>query len=141
MGSDEQARQAVEEARKLIDSLKEDGVLSSSTSKKRSRPLTDAEEEEDLQAEEAKFEQEESQKQGFVGRFFGRKRGAAAQRANKSRGADIGQLQLMQSLDGAQVLVAQAPAPQPTAARRRYIAMAGMVVMGAATAAAPYFFG
>ena len=127
IGSNEQAEKAIADAKQLIDSLKQDGVLQSGTSStKRAR-------EDDDNAEE----EEENDRPGIVSRFFGRK-----QRSKRRTGeADtLGELQVLQSPDGTQVLVASSPALQPQPNRRRFIAMAGMVVMGAATAAAPYFF-
>jgi len=119
MGSDEQAREAVENARKLIESLKDEGVLSGSSSK-RTR-----ETDENLAEDE-----EEEEKPGMLKRWFGSSRKSKTRRQRP----ELGELQVMQSPDGAQVLVAQtAPPPQAAANRRRYIAMAGMVVMGAAT--------
>lgn len=128
IGSNEQAEKAIADAKQLIDSLKQDGVLQSGTSStKRAR-----EEDDDNAGEE-----EENDRPGIVSRFFGRK-----QRSKRRTGeADtLGELQVLQSPDGTQVLVASSPALQPQPNRRRFIAMAGMVVMGAATAAAPYFF-
>lgn len=129
IGSEEQAREAIEKARELIESLKDQGVLTSSGSgSKRGR------ETEGGDVENGDDEEEEAdEKPGVLRRWFGganRKKRSAARRSRP----ELGQLQVMQSPDGAQVLVAQtAPPQQQVANRRRYIAMAGMVVMGAAT--------
>lgn len=149
MGTDEQAREAVENARRLIESLKEDGVLQSGATK-RGREV---EEELEIEgagvvnddAEENGADEENVRPAGVFKRLFGRKpagrknRRVSGPNAAAAARPELGELQLMQSPDGAQVLVAHTPAPiQPN--RRRFIAMAGMVVMGAATAAAPYIF-
>lgn len=139
MGTDEQAREAVENARRLIESLKEDGVLQSGATK-RGREV-----EEELEIEgagvvgaEEDADEENIRPAGVFKRLFGRKPAGRKTRRVSGQGAaatvrpELGELQLMQSPDGAQVLVAHTPAPvQPN--RRRFIAMAGMVVMGAAT--------
>lgn len=133
IGTDEQAREAIENARRLVESLKEEGVLQSGASK-RAREVEEADEGDDAAAEDVA-------QPGFIGRVFGRKRTSAARKiaAKATARPELGELQVMTSPDGAQVLVAQTTAPQP-APRRRFIAMAGMVIAGAATAAAPYFF-
>ena len=142
MGTDEQAREAVENARRLIESLKEDGVLQSGATK-RGREV---EEELEIEgagvvnddAEEDGADEENVRPAGVFKRLFGRKpagrknRRVSGPSAAATARPELGELQLMQSPDGAQVLVAHTPAPtQPN--RRRFIAMAGMVVMGAAT--------
>ena len=123
IGSEQQARKAAEDALELIENLKSEGVLKGGSGK-RSR-------EEDVENIDAGEDEIAVLKPGAFKRWFGRKPKAA----KMARGEpDIGQLQVMQSPDGAQVLVAQTVPPlQPEANRRRYIAMAGMVVMGAAT--------
>jgi len=139
IGTEDQAREAAENALKLIESLKEQGTLQSSTSKR-------IREEDDEDAVEAAAAEEEAQEDevaevGVLKRWLGRKPKSTKRSRPSQARREIGELQVMQSPDGAQVLVAQTNAPvQPVANRRRYIAMAGMVVMGAATAAAPYFF-
>lgn len=120
IGTDEQAREAIENARRLVASLKEEGVLPSGASKR-------GREEED-ENDEAEIE---GSQPGFIGRMFGRKR-TARKVSSRAPRPELGELQVMQSPDGAQVLVAQTAAPQP-APRRRFIAMAGMVIAGAAT--------
>ena len=126
LGSEELARQAAEDALKLIDSLKAEGILKGSNGGKRDR---ESEEAEHIDGVESLIDAVLS-KQGTLKRWFGRK----PKTAKKAREPEIGQLQVMQSPDGAQVLVAPTmPTLQPEANRRRYIAMAGMVVMGAAT--------
>ena len=121
IGTDGQAREAIENARRLVESLKEEGVLQSGASK-RVR---------DDEAEEDDAEVENESQPGFIGRMFGRKRNSRKIAARQSR-PELGELQVMQSPDGAQVLVAQTTAPQQQP-RRRFIAMAGMVLAGAAT--------
>lgn len=138
IGTDEQAREAAENARKLIESLKEEGILQSGATNndKRARALEEDEEDEMLDAAEAAADDgSENAKPGVVKRWFGSNK----DRRPKKAKAELGELQVMQSPDGAQVLVAQAAPPQQPANRRKYIGMVGMVVVGAATAAAPYF--
>lgn len=142
MGTDEQAREAVENARRLIESLKDDGVLQSgAATSKRGREVDDDGAEDDG-AEVVEVEEEEENAQpGVFRRFFGGgKKQKKATRTSASRRPELGELQVMQSPDGAQVLVAQTIVQPQQPNRRRFVAMAGMVVMGAATAAAPYLF-
>lgn len=129
IGSEEQAREAAEDARKLIESLKEDGVLQGESGKRARETEEDSEAEAELDGAGEDIEQ--GQKPGLLKRWFGKKR---APRTIKKARSEIGPLQVMQSPDGAQVLVAvTTPPAQQHTERRRYIAMAGMVVMGAAT--------
>lgn len=127
IGTDEQAREAAENARKLIESLKEEGILQSVDSDKRTRPL-DEDEEDELAEQEEEAAADAEAKPGVLKRIFGGSR----QKTKKPR-AELGELQAMQSPDGAQVLVAQTAPPQQPANRRKYIGMVGMVVVGAAT--------
>jgi len=132
IGTEDQAREAAENALKLIESLKEQGTLQSSTSKR-------VREEDDDAAVAAAGGEEVAEEDdvapvGVLNRWLGRKPKSAKRSRPSQARREIGELQVMQSPDGAQVLVAQTNAPlQPVANRRRYIAMAGMVVMGAAT--------
>ena len=121
IGTDEQAREAIENACRLVESLKEEGVLQSGASK-RGREIEEDDEEDNENVDS---------KPGFIGRMFGRKSNSRKIAARQAR-PELGELQVMQSPDGAQVLVAQTTAPQQ-APRRRFIAMAGMVIAGAAT--------
>lgn len=128
IGTDEQAREAAENARKLIESLKEEGILQNGR-EKRSRQ---ADEDEDEAADDEVDELAGSAPAKKARGVFGRSKDKQTPR--KKAQTELGELQVMQSPDGAQVLVAQtAPPPQQQANRRRYIAMAGMVVVGAAT--------
>lgn len=126
IGSDEQAREAAENARKLIESLKEEGILQSTSSDKRARALEDDEEDQLIEEEE---ENANATKPGVLKRLFG----SSSDRRQKKPRSELGELQVMQSPDGAQVLVAQTAPPQQPANRRKYIGMVGMVVVGAAT--------
>lgn len=136
IGTEEQAREAAENALKLIESLKEQGTLQSSTSKRAREDdaaAAAAALEEDADEDEAENVDGDS-KPGVFKRLFGRRQQKPLTKRRRQPRQTIGDLQVMQSPDGAQVLVAQTAAPpQPEANRRRYIAMAGMVVMGAAT--------
>lgn len=132
IGTDEQAREAAENARKLIESLKKEGILQSGATNndKRARALEEDEEDEMLDAAEAAADDgSENAKPGLVKRWFGSNK----DRRPKKAKAELGELQVMQSPDGAQVLVAQTAPPQQPANRRKYIGMVGMVVVGAAT--------
>lgn len=129
IGTDEQAREAAENARKLIESLKEEGILQSgNSSDKRSRAV-DEDEEDELAEEEEAAAAIDGAKPGVLKRWFGSNKDKRA----KKQKSELGELQVMQSPDGAQVLVAQAAPPQQPANRRKYIGMVGMVVVGAAT--------
>lgn len=128
IGTDEQAREAAENARKLIESLKEEGILQSGTTSKDKRARAIEEDEEDELAEDVE-DVVEGAKPGVIKRWFGSNKD---KRPKKER-AELGALQVMQSPDGAQVLVAQTAPPQQPANRRKYIGMVGMVVVGAAT--------
>jgi hypothetical protein len=126
IGTDEQAREAAENARKLIESLKEEGVLQSA-GPKRTRAI-----EEDEQSEDGVVpgDSDDEAKPSVLKRWFGSS--PQKKRAIKQR-PELGELRVMQSPDGAQVLVAQTAPPQQPANRRKYIGMVGMVVVGAAT--------
>lgn len=131
IGSDEQAREAAENARKLIESLKQEGILQSTSNDKRARALEEDEEDALIEAAEQEEDAEAASsvtKPGVLKRLFG----SSDKRQKKAR-PELGELQVMQSPDGAQVLVAQTAPPQQPANRRKYIGMVGMVVVGAAT--------
>ena len=130
IGSDAQAREAAENARKLIESLKEEGILQSTSSEKRARALEEEEEDALIDAAEEDAEAASSvTKPGVLKRLFG----SSSDKRQKKPRPELGELQVMQSPDGAQVLVAQTALPQQPANRRKYIGMVGMVVVGAAT--------